>query len=262
MDLNDTRCDCSCRDRSDEPLGFHLVSVRFPIGANIALLSETVFARPHLGRLGIGMIRLLICVAAIGLMSLSAFAQDLTGTPEQNEITRKATAERIKAGAQTCVACDLFQVDLSYQELPNRDLSSSRLRQADLSLATLDKGKFANANLSIVNAFGARFEDADFSNANLQDATLVGAWMGGANFANANLSNANLSGAYLVTAKNLTQFQLNTTCGDATTELPKGLKLAHCKAGGVETVVTSVLPVQTLPASDAPTDALLGGRPN
>ena len=180
------------------------------------------------------MIRFLIAMAAIGLMSLSAFAQDLTGTPEQNEVVRKATAERIKAGAMKCVACDLFQVDLSYQELPNRDLSSSRIRQADLSLATFDKARFANANLSIVNAFGARFEDADFSNANLSDATLVGAWFGGANFANANLSNANLSGAYLVTAKNLTQFQLSTACGDATTELPKGLKLVHCKAGGAE----------------------------
>jgi hypothetical protein len=199
------------------------------------------------------MIRLLIAVAAIGLMSLSAFAQDLTGTPEQNEITRKATAERIKAGALKCMACDLFQVDLSYQELPNRDLSLARLRQADLSLATFDKGKFANANLSIVNAFGARFEDADLSNANLQDATLVGAWLGGANLSNANLSNANLSGAYLVTAKNLTQYQLNTACGDATTELPKGLKLVHCKAGGVEVLEAAPAPpVVEAPDQSAP----------
>jgi uncharacterized protein YjbI with pentapeptide repeats len=196
------------------------------------------------------MIRILLAMAAIGLMSLSAFAQDLpgtqlTGTPEQNEIVRKATAERIKAGAMKCVNCDLFQVDLSYQELPNRDLSNSRLRQADLSLATFDRSKFVNTNLSIVNAFGARFEDADFTEANLQDATMVGAWFGGANFASANLSNANLSGAYLVTAKNLTQYQLNTACGDASTELPKGLKLAHCKAGGVE--VQEVAPAQPAP---------------
>jgi hypothetical protein len=208
------------------------------------------------------MLRLLIAVAAIGFMSLSAFAQDLTGTPEQNEITRKATAERIKAGALKCMACDLFQVDLSYQELPNRDLSLARLRQADLSLATFDKGKFANTNLSIVNAFGARFEDADFSNANLQDATLVGAWMGGANFANANLSNANLSGAYLVTAKNLTQYQLNTACGDATTELPKGLKLAHCKASGVEVLEAAPSPpVAEEPAQPAPVAPVVEPQP-
>ena len=209
-----------------------------------------MFRRPAKGHLGIAMIRFLIAVAAIGLMSLSAFAQDLSGTklagtPEQNEIVRKASAERIKAGAKTCVACDLFQVDLSYQELPNRDLSSSRLRQADLSLTTFDRAKFANANLSIVNAFGARFENADFSNANLSDATLVGAWLGGANLSGANLSNANLSGAYLATARNLSQVQLNVACGDASTELPKGLTLAHCKAAGVE--VRQVPSSQTAP---------------
>jgi hypothetical protein len=240
------------------------------------------------------MIRLLLALAAIGLMSLSAFAQELKGTPEQNETARKATAERIKAGALKCMSCDLFQVDLSYQELPNRDLSLARLRQADLSLSTFDKGKFANANLSIVNAFGARFEDADFTGANFQDATLVGAWFGGANFASANLSNANLSGAYLVTAKNLTQYQLNTACGDASTELPKGLKLAHCKASGAAVVIsrtsTGVSPdesqaapapvdyVRTIPSAapveqtqaafatppapvQAPAEDLLGGRP-
>ncbi len=176
------------------------------------------------------MIRVLIAVAAIGFMSLSAFAQTpLNGTPEQNEIARKAMAERIVQGEMKCEGCDLFQVDLSYRELPNRDLSSARLRQADLSLATFDKAKFTAANLSIVNAYGARFEDADFTQADLQDSTLVGAWFGGANFAGADLSNANLSGAYLATAKGLTQMQLNTACGDESTELPKGLTLINCK---------------------------------
>ena len=79
------------------------------------------------------MIRVLIAVTAIGLMSLSAFAQ----TPEQNEVCpQRCGRNACIGGGRACVKCDLFQVDLSYKELEGRDLSGSRLRQADLSLAT------------------------------------------------------------------------------------------------------------------------------
>lgn len=171
------------------------------------------------------LIRILIAVAAIGAMSLTALAQ----TPEQNEAARKATADKLIKGQTTCEGCDLFQVDLSYQELPGIDLTHARLRQADLSLSTFDKAKFTGANLSIVNAFGLRAEHADFSKADFTDATLVGGTYGGADFTGAKFDNANLSGSDFETSKGLTQAQLNTACGDATTKLPKGLKLAACK---------------------------------
>jgi uncharacterized protein YjbI with pentapeptide repeats len=178
------------------------------------------------------MIRVAIALLAIGLMSLTAFAQPSSAqTPEQNEAARKATAERIVMGEKQCAGCDLFQVDLSYKELSGLDLSHTRLRQADLSLAAIDRSNFKNSNMSVVNAFGARFENSDFSGVNFTDATLVGAWFGGANLADANFSNANLSGAYLATAKGLTQMQLNAACGDDSTKLPKGLNLPACKAG-------------------------------
>lgn len=170
------------------------------------------------------MIRVLIAIAAIGLMSLSAFAQ----TPEQNEATRKALAARVAAGQKTCAGCDLFQVDLSYKDLDGRDFSGARLRQADLSLATLDSAKMHGANLSIANAFGARFNRTDFTDANLSDATLVGSWFGGAVLTGANLKGANLSGSYLFTAHGLTQAQLNAACGDESTQLPDGLKIPLC----------------------------------
>lgn len=170
------------------------------------------------------MIRVLIAVAAIGLMSLSAFAQ----TPELNEVSRNASAQRLVGGAKACVGCDLFQVDLSYKELENRDLTKSRLRQADLSLATLDGSKLSGANLSVSNAFGARFAKTDFSGANLSEATLVGSWFGGAVMTGADLRGANFSGSYLFTAKGLTQDQLNTACGDEATKLPQGLTIPLC----------------------------------
>ena len=170
------------------------------------------------------MIRVLIALVAIGLMSLSAFAQ----TPEQNETARNAAAQRIVGGAKACPGCDLFQVDLSYKALDGRDLSNARLRQADLSLATLDGAKLRGANLSVANAFGARFARTDFTNADLSDATLVGSWFGGANMTGAKLSGANLSGSYLFTAKGLTQAQISAACGDEATQLPAGLTISLC----------------------------------
>lgn len=172
------------------------------------------------------LLRILIAVAAIGAMSLTALAQ----TPEQNEAARKATAEKLVMGEKSCSGCDLFQVDLSYQELEGRDLSGARLRQADLSLSTFDNSKFAGANMSIVNAFGIRAEHADFSKVNFESASLVGGAYGHSDFTGANFDNANLSGSDFETAKGLTQLQLNTACGDAETKLPKGLKLPACKS--------------------------------
>ncbi len=171
------------------------------------------------------LLQVLIAVAVLGAMSLTALAQ----TPDQNEATRKATADRLVMGEKACSGCDLFQVDLSYQELPGLDISGARLRQADLSLSTFDKSKFAGANMSIVNAFGLRAENADFTKVDLADATLVGGWFAGSDFTGAKLDNANLSGSDFETAKGLTQTQLNTACGDASTKLPKGLKLQACK---------------------------------
>lgn len=171
------------------------------------------------------LLRILIAIVAIGAMGLAALAQ----TPEQNEAARRATAARLIQGEKSCTGCDLFQVDLSYQELPGIDLSGARLRQADLSLSTFDRAGFAGANMSVVNGFGLRAEDADFSKVNFADATLVGGWFGGSDFSAATFDNANLSGSDFETAKGLTQAQIDTACGDASTKLPKGLKLATCK---------------------------------
>jgi uncharacterized protein YjbI with pentapeptide repeats len=171
-------------------------------------------------------IRIVLAVAAIGAMSLTAFAQ----TPDQNEASRKANADRLVMGEKTCANCDLFQVDLSYQELEGRNLTGSRLRQADLSLSTFDKSKFAGANMSVVNGFGIRADHADFSDVNFEDAVLVGGSFNGANFNNANLAKANFSGSDLSTATGLTQTQLTAACGDAETWLPMGLSLPACES--------------------------------
>lgn len=174
--------------------------------------------------------RILIALAAIFAMGLSALAQ----TPEQNGASREATAQRLISGEKTCTGCDIFQTDLSYQELADRDLSGARIRQADLSLSTFDRTRFTGADMSIVNAFGVRAEDADFTDVNFQDAVLVGGWFGRSKFAGAKFGNANLSGSDFTGAVGLSQSQLNTACGDADTKLPSGLTIVPCKVDSLE----------------------------
>ena len=165
----------------------------------------------------IRMIRQGLLLAAFSLFALNAGAQN---------------ASEIEAvrSSHSCAGCNLFQANLSYHDLPGLDLSGARLKQSDLSLSTMNKANFAGSNLAISNMFGGRFTGASFKNADLSRTVLVGAYLGGADLSGANLSGANLSGAELTTAKGLTQDQLDTSCGDATTHLPEGLQIPLCRA--------------------------------
>lgn len=130
---------------------------------------------------------------------------------------------------KSCTDCNLFQADMSYTQLSNISFSGSRLRQSNFTLSTMDGVNFSGANLSIANLYGGRFTGANFKNTDLSDATLVGGSFVGANFDGAKLVNANLSGAEMSKAQGLTQGQLNQACGDATTQLPSGLNVQHCR---------------------------------
>lgn len=151
----------------------------------------------------------------------------VTGGPMVTQAERDAIAARVRAGA-SCAACDLFQIDLAYQNVSARDFSHSRVRQSNFTVAVADRVDFRGANLSLANLFGIRAGRADFTDANLEGATLVGGHFGGARFSGAVLTGANLSGAELADAIGLTQAQLNTACGDATTALPAGLTVPAC----------------------------------
>jgi uncharacterized protein YjbI with pentapeptide repeats len=161
------------------------------------------------------MARLLFALAIFLSAPATASAQDA------------AQIARVQSG-QSCSGCNLFQADLSYRDLPDLDLSGSRLRQASLALATMNRTRFDHADLSIANLFGGRFTSASFRNADLTRANLVGAYLGSADLTGANLAGATMSGAELRTARGLTQAQLNMACGDASTHLPPGLRIPPC----------------------------------
>lgn len=160
--------------------------------------------------------RFLTSLALLSVLSAPALAQNA------GEIAR------VQGGA-SCTGCNLFQADLAYLDLPNVNLSGSRLRQADLSLVTMNGANLSGTDLSVANLFGGRFTGVSFVNANLRDANLVGAYFGGANLSGADLAGAVLSGAEMAAARGLTQTQLNAACGDASTELPAGLRIPACR---------------------------------
>jgi uncharacterized protein YjbI with pentapeptide repeats len=175
--------------------------------------------------------KLVACLLALAAFSCGemvyAEAPPATGGPMLSQGERDAIAERMRGGA-SCARCDLFQIDLSYQNLSGRDFSGARIRQSTFSTAIADRAHFRAANLSLANLFGLRASSADFTDANLEGAVLVGGYFGGARFQGAVLTGANLSGAELADASGLTQAQLNTACGDATTTLPAGLTVPSC----------------------------------
>lgn len=156
-----------------------------------------------------------------------AEAPAATGGPTLSQEERDAIAVRVRGGAP-CANCDLFQIDLAYQVVSGRDFHGSRIRQSNMSVAIADRTNFRQANLSLANLFGVRAGRADFTEANLEGATLVGGHFANARFDGAALTGANLSGAELSEAVGLTQSQLNTACGDATTTLPAGLTVPTC----------------------------------
>jgi len=159
--------------------------------------------------------RLAILAATLMILTPSALAQSA------GEIAR------VQSGA-SCTGCNLFQADLSYRDLPNVNLSGSRLRQANLSLVTMNGANLRGADLSVADLFGGRFTGASFAHANLRDANLVGAYFGSTDFSGAGLVGAILSGAEMETARGLTQEQLDTACGDQETRLPAGLRIPVC----------------------------------
>lgn len=142
---------------------------------------------------------------------------------------QSASEIAIVQSGHSCSGCNLFQAELDYSDLSGLNLSGSRLRQADMAVTLMDNANLSGANLSIANLYGARLSGANCTGTNFEDAVLVGTYLGGVNFTGANLKNANLSGAEAATAKGLTQSQLNTACGDASTQLPAGFTLRKCK---------------------------------
>lgn len=165
----------------------------------------------------------------LGMRSLALLAfMALLVTFAQIAHAQNAGQIRQAQGGASCPGCNLFQADFTNREMKARNFGKARLRQADMSAAVMNRTNFSGGDLRDVNAYAAVMSGANFAGADLTNATFVGAYLEGANFRGAILTGTNFSGAEMDRAVGLTQAQLNAACGDATTRLPRGLRLKAC----------------------------------
>ncbi|HVQ71881.1 MAG TPA: pentapeptide repeat-containing protein [Bradyrhizobium sp.] len=137
-------------------------------------------------------------------------------------------SDAILSGANLSGA-NLSRANLSGANLIRANLSDANLSDANLSGANLGGATLSDATLSVANLTAAYLGYANLSGANLIGANLSGATLSDANLSDATLIGANLRGADLRDVKNLTQGQLDQTCGTEDTKPPEGLTLKPCK---------------------------------
>jgi hypothetical protein len=119
------------------------------------------------------------------------------------------------------------------QTLRAADLSFADLRKARFDGANAQRARFHKARLQQAYSTHSDFVGADFSAADLRGAYLIRSKLrdttfSGADLAHARLDRSDLSGANLAHARNLTQAQLDSACGDPDTKLPSGLSISTC----------------------------------
>jgi len=129
---------------------------------------------------------------------------------------------------ESCPHCNLFQSNFANVEVRGKTYAGARLRQSDFSAAVMKHVNLSGTDLRDLNAYGAVFTGSSLAGANLGNASFVGAYLQGANLRGAHLEGVNFSGAEMSKALGLTQAQLSKACGDATTTLPRGLRLKSC----------------------------------
>ena len=113
----------------------------------------------------------------------------------------------------------LFKPDFSSADLLNANLLNANLRRANLQDANLRGVDLQDADL-----WAADLQRANLRTADLRRADLWGAKLQGADLRDAKLQGADLRGVNLRLAKNLTQRQLNSAVGNASTVIPDDLE--------------------------------------
>jgi uncharacterized protein YjbI with pentapeptide repeats len=108
------------------------------------------------------------------------------------------------------------------------DLTGRILVDARLSGGDFRRARFREAVMNRVLATDGLFDQADFTDAILDDGEFTRARLPAANFTGASMVATRFPGADLSGAVGLTQAQLDQACGDATTRLPRGLRIAPC----------------------------------
>lgn len=128
----------------------------------------------------------------------------------------RANLQEANLSRTNLIGASLAGAYLFRSNLQGADLSEASLVAADLRGVNLVEAKLGKASLLHTNLADARLSASDANGVDLRWANLHGAQLDGTDLTEANLEGADLSGALF-----LTQEQLNSARGDATTKLPE-----------------------------------------
>jgi hypothetical protein len=131
----------------------------------------------------------------------------------QHAYLRDAQLQGAVLGKAQLQGAVLWGAQLQHADLWGAQLQGAYLRDAQLQGAILEKAQLQGAVL-----WGAQLQGAD-----LRDAQLQGVVLWDAQLQDAVLAGAGLQGVNLTEVENLTQDQIDMTCMDEHTKLPKGL---------------------------------------
>lgn len=157
----------------------------------------------------------------------------LSGTAFSGARLSQANLHRAELVRTTFEGADLSGANLEKALAARAVFNGAVLKNARLVKAEFHRVTFDGADLSGSDMSEGDFIRNSFADANLSGAIMVGATLPRSVFHGANLNGVSMQRAYLYWArfegtdlsgiKDLTQEQLNTTCGDQTTKLPQGL---------------------------------------
>jgi len=187
---------------------------------------------------------------------------------------RDANLHRADFQRAAFVGADLESATVTRTDLDSADFRNACLRKASLDQADMEDADFRGAYLGGASLRTPLLTRAHFADANLQGADLREAGLRGADFTNAvlrcaafrkkqfepeiqcadfagaDLRGARFPGADLRHATGLTQTQLDGACGDAATELPRGMTIPRCpKAEEAALPTTGNPPTEPNPCS-------------
>lgn len=164
---------------------------------------------------------------------------NLRGANLDGSFLRLAAFQRTDLTGAKLRGSDMTGIHLTRAKLDGADLSGSNLAGSDLTRASFRNAVLRNARLDAVRVHNADFTGADLRGANLRILEFVnglslrnvdarGARFDHAWLARVDISGADFRGANFTRVSGLTNEQLATACGDATTILPEGLRIPDC----------------------------------
>ena len=156
-----------------------------------------------------------------------------------SKLLRLAAFQRTDLTGAKLRGSDMTGIHLTRAKLDGADLSGSNLAGSDLTRASFRNAILRNARLDAVRVNNADFTGADLRGANLRILEFVnglslrnvdarGARFDHAWLARVDISGGDFRGANFTHVSGLTNEQLATACGDATTILPEGLRIPGC----------------------------------